>query len=65
MPKKKLRTYIKLEKLVKDYGVKIINYKRKTLGVDYRNNPIDFTPEEKAAIKKAALKMVVDCMDNI
>lgn len=52
--------YIKADTFFKNYLPEIKNYKRKISGRNGRGNPVEFTPEEKAQIKKALKKLFKD-----
>ena len=55
-----LWTYIKAGPFFKDYLPEVKNHKRKILKKNWRNNPADFTAEEKKKINKAVAKMLKD-----
>jgi hypothetical protein len=50
--------YIKSDSFFKDYLPHIKSHKFKIRGSNSRNNPVDFTKEEKKEIKQAIKKMI-------
>jgi hypothetical protein len=50
--------YIKADQFFADYAPEIKSYKYKIRGSNSRNNPIDFSKEEKNKIKKALKRML-------
>lgn len=52
--------YIKADSLFKDYLPEIKSYKYKIRGSNSRDNPVDFSKEEKKAIKMAIKKLLRD-----
>ena len=52
--------YIKADSLFRDYLPEIKSYKYKIRGSNSRDNPVDFSKEEKKAIKMAIKKMLKD-----
>lgn len=64
---KKLKTYIKLNKMFEDYcGMKYEGYvKHKGRGKDSAGRMIDFTPAEKRAIRQGFNKMVKEVKESL
>lgn len=56
----KVWKYIKADNLFEDYLPEIKSYKYKIRGSNSRDNPVEFTKEEKKAIKLAIKKMLKD-----
>jgi len=54
--------YIKADSFFADYLPHIKSHKYKIRGSNSRNNPVDFSPDEKKQIVKAILKMIKDCL---
>jgi hypothetical protein len=52
--------YIKADSLFRDYLPEIKSYKYKIRGANTRGNALEFTKEEKKAIKAAIKKMLKD-----
>ena len=50
--------YIKADSFFKDYLPLIKSYKHKIRGKNGRGNPIDFSPEDKAQIKKGLQQLL-------
>lgn len=52
--------YVKADAFFRDYLPEIKSYKYKIRGSNSRDNPVDFSKEEKKAIKIAIKKMLKD-----
>jgi hypothetical protein len=60
---KEIFKYIKADRFFADYLPFLRSYKYKIRGRNARNNPVDFSVEEKKQIKQALRKLFSDLKD--
>lgn len=60
MTQKELWTIIKARKFFPAYAPEVKNFYRKSMGVNTRNNPAEFTAQEKQMIREGLKKMFAE-----